>query len=271
VKLTATETTSSALIRSIAERLDLAARTRQPIAPISESEGITDTETAYAIQTQWTSMRLARGEKIVGRKIGLTSPAVQQQLGVGEPDYGTLWESSYYEARNGSVTIPASDFIQPRIEGEVAFLIGKPLREKSITPEQILAATEACALGIEIVDSRIANWKIKLVDTIADNASYGGFTLGPWDKHMRDADLGALEMRISQNGAAAGQGLGSAVLGNPARSAAWLANKLLEFGVSLQPGDVVISGAFMKMLSFGAGDEFVFSLSGQPDLKVTIS
>jgi 2-keto-4-pentenoate hydratase len=270
--LTAINTTApSILVRSIAERLDSAWRLREPILPITESDGITDIETAYAIQSQWTSLRVERGEKIVGRKIGLTSKAVQEQLGVGEPDYGTLWESSFYEAKDGRVTVPASDFIQPRIEGEVAFLIGKSLHEPSITPEQILDATEACALGVEIVDSRIANWKIKLIDTIADNASYGGFTLGPWDKRMREADLSALEMRISQNGAPAGAGLGSAVLGNPARSAAWLANKLLEFGVSLEPGDVVISGAFMKMLPFRSGDEFVFSLTSQPDLKVTIA
>lgn len=269
--MTTIEKTPSTLVRSIAERLDTAWRMQEPIPPITESDGITEIETAYAIQTHWTDLRLGRGEKIVGRKIGLTSKAVQQQLGVGEPDYGTLWESSFYEAKDGRVTLPGSDFIQPRIEGEVAFLIGESLRESSITPERILAATEACALGVEIVDSRIADWKIKLIDTIADNASYGGFTLGPWDKRMREADLSALEMRISQNGAPAGEGLGSAVLGNPARSAAWLANKLLEFGVSLEPGDVVISGAFMKMLPFRSGDEFVFSLTGQPDLKVTIA
>jgi 2-keto-4-pentenoate hydratase len=270
VNLTTIDTPPATVIRSIAERLDTAWRAQKPIPPVTESDGITDIETAYAIQSQWTSLRLERGEKIVGRKIGLTSKAVQQQLGVGEPDYGTLWSSSFYESKNGRATVPASDFIQPRIEGEVAFLIGESLHEPSITPERILAATEACALGVEIVDSRIADWKIKLIDTIADNASYGGFTLGPWDKRMREADLSALEMRIIHNGVSAGEGLGSAVLGNPANSAAWLANKLLEFGVSLEPGDVVISGAFMKMLPFRSGDEFVFSLTGQPDLKVSI-
>lgn len=263
--------TQSTLVRNLAERLDDAWRSQQPVPPITETDGISDVETAYAIQLHWTNLRLARGEKIAGRKIGLTSKAVQQQLGVGEPDYGTLWQSSFYEAKDGRVTLPASDFIQPRIEGEVAFLIGKSLREPAITPERILAATEACALGIEIVDSRIANWKIKLIDTIADNASYGGFTLGPWDKRLRETDLSTVEMRISHNGSPAGDGLGSAVLGNPANSAAWLANKLLEFGVSLEPGDVVISGAFMKMLPFGPGDEFVFSLTGQPDLQVNIA
>ena len=256
-------------IEVLATRLDTAWRTHTPIPPISETDGITDVKAAYDIQTHWTNMRLERGEKIVGRKIGLTSKAIQQQLGVSEPDYGTLWGSSFYQAINGKVYIPADDFLQPRIEGEVAFLIGKPLREPNITPEQVLAATEACAMGIEVVASRIADWRIKLVDTIADNASYGGFTLGPWDRRMRKADLGALAMAIEQNGAFAAEGLGSAALGHPAISTAWLANKLLEFGVSLEPGDIVISGGITKMLPVKAEDEFVFSLTGQPTLTIT--
>jgi 2-keto-4-pentenoate hydratase len=258
-------------IESIATRLDTAWRTHTPIPPITETEGVTDVKTAYAIQAQWTNMRLERGERIVGRKIGLTSKAIQQQLGVNEPDYGTLWQSSFYPAKNGRVSIPARDFLQPRIEGEVAFLIGKPLREAEITPEQILAATEACAMGIEIVASRIADWRIKLVDTIADNASYGGFTLGPWDKQMLEADLGGLVMTIHHNDTLAAEGLGAAALGHPATSTAWLANKLLEFGVSLEPGDIVISGGITKMLPVKAGDEFAFSLTGQPSLTVTFS
>jgi 2-keto-4-pentenoate hydratase len=265
------KTMNTSSIESIAARLDTAWQTHAPIPPISESDGITDVKTAYAIQTHWTNMRLSRGEKIVGRKIGLTSKAIQQQLGVNEPDYGTLWQSSFYLAKNGKVDIPASDFLQPRIEGEIAFLIGKPLSEPNITPEQVLAATEACAMGIEIVASRIADWRIKLVDTIADNASYGGFTLGPWDKVMRDSDLGALAMTIHHNGELAAEGLGSAALGHPAASTAWLANKLLEFGVSLEPGDIVISGGITKMIPVKAGDEFAFSLTSQPPLTVTFA
>ena len=262
---------NTTLIESLAANLDIAWHTHTPIPPISETDGITDVKTAYAIQTHWTNMRLGRGEKIVGRKIGLTSKAIQQQLGVNEPDYGTLWQSSFYPAQSGNVNIPASDFLQPRIEGEIAFLIGKPLHGPNITPEQVLAATDACAMGIEIVASRIADWRIKLVDTIADNASYGGFTLGPWDKQMRDSDLGALAMSIHYNSTLAAEGLGSAALGHPATSTAWLANKLLEFGVSLEPGDIVISGGITKMLPVKAGDEFVFSLTDQPSLTVTFA
>jgi 2-keto-4-pentenoate hydratase len=253
---------------AIADQLDAAWQGRAPIAPITGTWPDMDAAGAYAIQTHWTKVRLARGEKIVGRKIGLTSQAIQQQLGVSEPDYGTLWKSSFYEATGGKVAIPASDFLQPRIEGEVAFLIGKSLKGPGITPEQVLEATEACALGVEIVDSRIADWKIKLIDTIADNASYGGFTVGPWDKELVKADLANLAMRITHNGELAAEGVSSAALGHPARSTAWLANKLLEFGVSLEPGDVVISGGITKMMPVKAGDEFVFSLSSQPDLTI---
>jgi 2-keto-4-pentenoate hydratase len=263
-------THNTADVHTIAQRLDYAWLNRTPIAPISETDGLTDVSTAYAVQQDWTSQRLARGEKIAGRKIGLTSKAIQQQLGVSEPDYGTLWQSSFYEASNGTVAIAARDFLQPRIEGEIAFLIGKPLRGPDITPEHVLAATDACALGVEIVDSRIADWKIKLADTIADNASYGGFTLGPWDRTMREVDLGALKMIIEHNGAVAAEGVGAAALGNPARSAAWLANKLSEFGVGLEPGDVVISGGITKMLPIRAGDHFIFSLTGQPTLTLNI-
>jgi 2-keto-4-pentenoate hydratase len=262
---------SDTTARAIAERLDRAWRTGVPIAPISESDGVADVETAYAIQAEWTAMRLARGERIAGRKIGLTSKAIQQQLGVSEPDYGTLWNSSCYPAVNGRVEIPAADFLQPRVEGEIAFLIGKPLRGPNLTMQEVLAATEACALGIEIVASRIADWRIKLVDTIADNASYGGFTLGPWDSKMRDSDLAALAMTIHRNGTLAAEGVGAAALGHPAASTAWLANKLLEFGVALEPGQVVISGGITKMLPVKAGDRFEFSLTGQPTLTVSFS
>jgi 2-keto-4-pentenoate hydratase len=261
---------SSPHIRTLAEQLDSAMRGRAPIPQFGVSETVKTLADAYAVQTEWTGMRVARGEKIVGRKIGLTAKAVQQQLGVDQPDYGTLWQSSFYETKNGKLTVPASDFIAPRIEGEVAFLIGKPLTGSNITPQDVLAATDACALGIEIVDSRVADWKITIADTIADNASYGGFTVGPWDKNLPKQDLAAIGMTIAQNGQLVAEGVGAAVLGSPAISCAWLANKLMEFGVSLQPGDIVISGALMKMLPFKAGDEFVFNLAGQPELAVSI-
>jgi 2-keto-4-pentenoate hydratase len=162
--------------------------------------------------------------------------------------------------------------MQPRIEGEIAFLIGKTLRGPNLTAEDVLAATDACTLGVEIVASRIADWKIKLADTIADNASYGGFTLGPWDKSLpQGSDLGALEIKVLHNGELAAEGVGAAALGHPATSTAWLVNKLAEFELSLEPGDIVISGGITKMLPVKPGDEFVFSLTGQPSVTVSFT
>ncbi|HZM34068.1 MAG TPA: fumarylacetoacetate hydrolase family protein [Burkholderiales bacterium] len=256
---------------AIAERLDAAWRSGVPIAPLSETDGVRDPASAYAIQAHWSALRIARGERIAGRKIGLTSQAIRQQLGVEEPDYGALWQSSYYPAADNAVEIPARDFMQPRLEGEVAFLIGRPLRGPGITARNVLAATEACALGVEIVASRIADWRIKLADTIADNASYGGFTLGPWDRKLRESDLAALAMTIRHNGAPAAEGLGAAALGHPAAATAWLANKLHELGVALAPGDIVISGGITRMLPVNAGDRFEIQLSGQPALMVSFT
>jgi 2-keto-4-pentenoate hydratase len=255
-------------IEELAEQLDTAWRTRTPIEPFSDTGDLMRVEDAYAVQQQWTAMREARGERIVGRKIGLTSQAIQKQLGVSEPDYGTLWEASYYETINSRAEVPTSDHLQPRMEGEIAFLIGRSLEGPHITPQEVLAATDAMALVVEIVASRIADWRIKLVDTIADNASYGGFVLGSWDSKLRTEDLRLLGMTISKNGAPVAEGVGAAAMGHPAASVAWLANKLSEFGVSLQPGDVVLSGGITPMQPVAVGDVFTINLTGQPPLTI---
>lgn len=258
-------------VDGIAKRLDRAMQTGVTIAPLSESDGITDLNIAYTIQKAWTNLRTARGERVVGRKIGLTSEAIQKQLGVDQPARGNLWNTTYYQAHEGRVELATDKFSQPRIEGEVAFLIGKPLRgsaDQPITAKQVLEATDACALGIEIAASRITDWKIKLTDMVSDNAAYGGFITGPWDKQLVARDLAGLTMSITQNGTIAAEGIGAAVLGHPANAVAWLANKLALVDEGLEPGDMVISGALAKMLPVKAGDEFVFNLSTQPPLVV---
>jgi len=254
--------------KALAQQLDAAWQNHHAIEPLSESAGLSSVADAYAIQTHWTNIRLARGEKIVGRKIGLTSVAIQQQLGVNEPDYGNIWQSSHYETVNNRAEIAASDFLQPRLEAEIAFLIGRPLTGAHITPQEVLAATDAMGLVVEIVASRIADWRIKLVDTIADNASYGGFVLGQWDSRLRFADLSTLGFTVYKNGELAAEGVGAAAMGHSAFSVAWLANKLADFGVSLQAGDVVLSGGVTKMLPISADDSFCFNLTGQPALHL---
>jgi len=256
---------------ALARRLDEAWEGRNPIPPLSESGGVEAMEQAYAIQTSWSEMRLERGERIIGRKIGLTSKGMQEQMGVNEPDYGSLWASRYFPARGGRVEIPTETFLQPRLEGEIAFLISKPLAGESVTPQEVLAATEALAVAVEVVDSRIEDWNIKLADTIADNASYGGFTLGPWDRSLREADLRTLGMLIHKSGSRVAEGLGAASLGHPARAVAWLARKLTSFGVSLQPGDIVLSGALSGAVPVEKGDVFVLEIHSQPPLMVTFT
>ncbi|MCL4295404.1 MAG: fumarylacetoacetate hydrolase family protein [Anaerolineae bacterium] len=255
-------------VETLAHMLNDAWEKRVPIPPLSESIGLASVEEAYAVQTRWTELRLAHGEKIMGRKIGLTSPAIQQQFKVNEPDYGALWGSRYYKVQGGQVEVAIDTFLQPRLEGEIAFLLGQGLRGPGVTWDQVLAATEALAPAVEIIDSRIENWRIKLVDTVADNASYGGFAVGPWSRQLLEADLRLLGMIIQQNGEAAAEGIGAAALGHPAKSVAWLINKLVGFGVGLEPGDIVISGALARALPAVAGDTFILEMSGQPPLTV---
>ena len=256
---------------ALARQLDEAWEKREPIAPLSESEGLEDVERAYEIQTKWSELRTGRGERIIGRKIGLTSFAMQEQLGVSEPDYGSLWESRYFPAQGGRAEIPTEPLLQPFLEGEIAFLIGKPLAGPGVTLQKALAATEALAVAVEVVDSRIEDWNIKLPDTIADNASYGGFTTGPWSRSLREADLRTVGMLINKSGSRVAEGLGAASLGHPARAVAWLANKLSEFGTNLEPGDIVLSGSLGRAIPAQQGDLFVLEAHGQPPLTVSFT
>jgi 2-keto-4-pentenoate hydratase len=255
---------------AIAARLDEAWESGRPIAPLTESDGLQVAD-AYAVQSAWTDLRASRGEQIVGRKIGLTSLAMQKQMGVDEPDYGSLWASRYFPAQGSRAEIPIEPFIEPRLEGELAFLLGRPLGDGPVTAQRVLAATEALAVSVEIVDSRIDQWRIALADTVADNASYGGFTLGPWSRALRTEDLRTLGMQITRTGTPVAEGIGAAALGHPANAVAWLANKLATFGVSLQPGDIVLSGSLGPAVAVEAGDVFVLQFHGQPPLTVTFT
>ena len=256
---------------SLARRLDEAWENCEPIAPLSESEGLENVDQAYAIQTSWSELRLNRGERIIGRKIGLTSFAMQEQLGVGEPDYGSLWESRYFPAQGGRAEIAAEPLLQPFLEGELAFLIGRPLSGPGVTLQTALAATEALAVAVEVVDSRIEDWNIKLPDTIADNASYGGFTTGPWSRSLREADLRTIGMLINKSGSRVAEGMGAASLGHPAKAVAWLANKLASFGTKLEPGDIVLSGSLGSAVPAQRGDVFVLEAHGEPPLTVSFA
>ncbi len=243
-------------IQELGHLLEQAWSTCTPLPPLSEAHGLS-LEDAYRVQQVFNAQRLKAGDRVIGRKIGLTSKAVQTQLGVDQPDFGNLWQSRLVQGTGGRSEVETRVFLQPRVEGELAFLMGRRLQGPHVTPQEVLAATEAVAYSIEIVDSRIENWRIKIQDTIADNASYGGFVLGPWQKNLLEEDLRTLGMALHKNGQIVAQGSGAACLDHPARAVAWLANKLSEFGIALEPGDIVMSGSWIAVQPAQKGDVFV--------------
>jgi 2-keto-4-pentenoate hydratase len=255
----------------LGRRLHDAWNSRTPIAPLTESTSLASVDDAYAIQSAWAALQLADGDRIVGRKIGLTSRAVQEQMGVDEPDYGTLWVSRHVEVDGGRGEIAAATFLQPRVEGELAFLLGDPPQGPDVTAEDVLAATEAVAASIEIVDSRIQDWRIALADTVADNASFGAFAVGPWTPLQDGRDLPAIGMTMTRNGETVGEGVGSAALGDPAFAVAWLLNKLSSFGVQARRGDIVISGALAATVPAAAGDVFRLEMDGEAPLELAFT
>ncbi len=248
-------------LSEMARLLDEAWETRRPVPPLSETHGLTSIEDAYEVQRLFHERRVQRGERLLGRKIGLTARAVQRQLGVDQPDFGHLWASRYFPREGSLVEVPRELFLQPRIEGELAFLIGRRLAGPGVTPQEVLAATEAVAPAFEIVDSRIEDWRITITDTIADNASYGGFTLGAWRRDWLYRDLRTLGMVLERNGEPVAHGAGAAALDHPAAAVAWLADTFGRFGVALEPGDIVLSGSWIPVQPVEAGDVCVLRLA----------
>jgi 2-keto-4-pentenoate hydratase len=267
----ATRTTvlDEGLVDRLARRLDAAWESGETIAPLTETEGLDRAGDAYAIQSRWTARRVAGGDQVIGRKIGLTSQAMRDFLGVHEPDYGTVWGSRHFAPEHGVARMPHGVFIQPRLEGEIAFLIGERLPRSGVEPQQVLAATQALAVSVEIIDSRITDWRIKLADTIADNASYGALAVGPWSSRLLGTDLTTLGMRIHRDGETLVDAVGAASMGHPARAVAWLANKLGSFGLSLEPGDIVLSGSLGTAIPASRGETFTVEMHEQPPLTVT--
>ena len=238
---------------SLADALWDAEQTRQPIAPLTEGNPELTIEDAYAIQTHNIERRQTAGAKVGGRKIGLTSRGMQEMLGVDEPDYGVLLDDMFVEDGD---EIDITTMLQPRIEAELAFVMETDLAGPGVTTGRALAAIAGVLPAVEIVDSRIADWKIKLIDTVADNASSGRVVVGGRMRRVSEVDLRLIGMVISRNGEVIDTGAGAAALGNPARCVAWLANKLGSFGDSLRAGDVVLPGAVHRMVAVRPGDTF---------------
>ena len=248
-------------IVELAEELYMALRNNKTLAPLTDREPNITIEDAYHISTVMLDARIERdGERVVGKKIGVTSSVVQEMLGVYQPDFGFLTDVMEYP-NNASIKIDGN-LIQPLAEAEIAFRLKKDLVGPGVTEADVLDATESILPCFEIVDSRIDDWKLKIQDTVADNASCGVYVLGDDVAVSDDLDFPALEVKVYKNGEFLSEGKGSAVQGNPLTSVAWLANTLGEFGIPFKKGEIILSGSVVPMERVKAGDEMHMELTG---------
>lgn len=252
-------------IENYASLLYHSEKTRIEISPLTDMDADLTVDDAYQIQLHNIDRAVKEGHIVSGKKIGLTSPGIQEQLGVNEPDYGHLFKSM--DCKNGEIN--TDHFIQPKIEAEIAFILRQDLLGGKITPADVVRATDYVVGAFEIVDSRIADWKIKLIDTISDNASSGCYVLGRKRISASDIDLSKETMKLYKNGDLIKEGSGDAVLGNPCNAVAWLANRLNDYGVTLKKGEVILSGAFSAAPEAAKGDlfEVEFSALGRVSAK----
>ncbi len=238
------------------ELLD-AYRSRKTLAPLSATYPGLSVDDAYAIQQRQRATRLGAGAGLIGFKVGLTSAAMRQQLGVDQPDYGHLFTDMLYA---GDEPIPTNAFLQPRAEPEVALILGRSLRGPRFSIADIVSATAYALPAIEIIDSRITNWQIRLEDTIADNASSGGLILGSTPTPIGGLDLSLLGCILRRNGRIQQTGAGAAVMGSPLYAATWLANVLAAHGAELDAGHVILTGSLTAAVAVQAGDAVTATL-----------
>jgi 2-oxopent-4-enoate/cis-2-oxohex-4-enoate hydratase len=248
-------------INQLGDELFEALRTRSTVAPLTERESGITIEDAYHISLRMVNQRVELdGEQIVGKKIGVTSKPVQEMLNVFQPDFGFL--TNTMESPDGADIPIVGNLIQPKAEGEIAFRLKKDLLGPGVTEQDVLDATATIMPCFEIVDSRIDDWKIKIEDTVADNASCGVYVLGKNEVDPRDFDLPNLRMTIYKNGEFNSEGMGSAVQGNPLTAVAWLANTLGEFGIPFKAGEIILSGSLAPLIPVVAGDEMSLEIEG---------
>ncbi|MEB3979656.1 2-keto-4-pentenoate hydratase [Mycobacterium sp. 663a-19] len=251
----------------LAADLAQAERSRQAIAPLTAAYPDIDVVDAYEIQLINIRQRVAEGARIVGHKVGLSSKAMQQMMGVDEPDYGHLLdEMQLFE----DTPVKAARYLLPRVEVEVAFILAEDLPAAGCTEDDVLAATEALVPAIELIDTRITDWNISLCDTIADNASSASFVLGEARVSPADVDVTAIDAVLTRNGEVIAEGRSDAVLGNPVTAVAWLSRKVESFGVRLRKGDIVLPGSCTRAIDARAGDEFVADFKGLGSVRLSV-
>jgi len=247
------------LIHELGDQLYGAQTSRAPVDPLTTRYPDISIEDAYRIQKVIVDRRLLAGEKIVGKKIGVTSKAVMNMLGVHQPDFGHMLDGMIF---GDGDAIQSSTLIQPKAEGEIAFILKKDLIGPGISASDVLAATEGVMACFEIVDSRICDWEIKIQDTVADNASCGVFVLGDRMVDAREVDLRNCGMVLEKNGEIVVTGAGAATMGSPVNAVVWLANTLGRLGIPLKAGEIILSGALGAMVPVQAGDNLRVTIGG---------
>ncbi|MCY1342739.1 2-hydroxyhexa-2,4-dienoate hydratase [compost metagenome] len=259
---------SEQLRRQHGEELYQALLQGATLAPLTERWPEISIEDAYHISLYSINKRVAAGDVIVGKKIGVTSRAVQEMLGVHQPDFGFITRQMWFD-HDARISLSENRLIQPRAEGEIAFRLKRDLRGPGVTEADVLAATDCVMACFEIVDSRIHDWKIAIQDTVADNASCGVFVLGDTQVDPHELDLPNLHMRVFKNGAPLSEGYGSAVQGNPLTAVAWLANTLGAFGIPFKAGEIILSGSLVPLEPARAGDQFELTIDGLGSARVS--
>ena len=240
-----------------------ALRSRSTVAPLIDSDPDLTIDDAYLISRHLLARRLAEGETLIGKKIGVTSPAVQNMLGVHQPDFGYLTDTMHFDGE-----MPISQrLIQPRAEGEIAFILRHDLTGPGVTAEAALDAIATAHPCFEVVDSRVRDWKIGIIDTISDNASSGAFVMGA-GVDARSVDLVGCKMVVHKNGAFLSEGFGAAALGSPLNCVAWLANTLGRYGIPLKAGEIILSGSLVPLEPVVAGDHMAVSIEGLGSTEV---
>lgn len=263
-------TLPASTIERLGDDLHAALRGAHVLEPLKAREPQITVDDAYRVSLHVLARRQAEGERVVGKKIGVTSAVVQQMLGVHQPDFGFLLDTMQV-ADGRSLSLAALKLIQPRAEGEIAFVLKHDLNGPGVTREQVLDATDYVLPCFEIVESRIRDWKIAIEDTVADNASCGVFVLGAVRVNPRALDLAAVQMEVRKNGELVATGLGSAVQGHPAEAVAWLANTLGRLGIPFKAGEVILSGSLGPLLPATPGDRFDLQLSGIGRASITFA
>ena len=257
---------SSAIRAELAAELADAERTRVPMSPLTAAHPGIDVVDAYEIQLINIRQRIAGGARVIGHKVGLSSEAMQKMMGVDEPDYGhLLGDMEVFE----DVPVNTAKYLFPRVEVEVGFILAEDLPGAGCTEDDVLAATAAYAPSIELIDTRIQDWKIALCDTIADNASSAGYVLGPERVSPKDIDITGIDAVLTRNGEVVAEGRSDAVLGNPVTAVAWLARKVDSFGVRLRAGDIVLPGSCTRAIDVRPGDAFVADFAGLGSVRLS--